>query len=88
MYQLVQLSTIISTQTKINSMLRFIKHHLTGIDGVSFYPIFSLLIFFIFFTVMITYVIRMKRKEVDELSNIPFESNEEKSEKSIVISKK
>jgi hypothetical protein len=30
----------------------------------------------------------MKRKEVDELSNIPFESNEEKSEKSIVISKK
>jgi len=69
-------------------MLRFIKHHLTGIDGVSIYPIFSLLIFFIFFTVMITYVIRMKRKVVDELSNIPFESNDEKSEKSIVISKK
>ena len=68
-------------------MLRFIKHHLTGIDGVSIYPIFSLLIFFIFFAVMITYVIRMKKKEVNELSNIPFESNEEVQEP-IVISNK
>ena len=68
-------------------MLRFIKHHLTGIDGVSIYPIFSLLIFFIFFTVMITYVIRMKKKEVNELSNIPFESNEEGQEP-VVISNK
>jgi cytochrome c oxidase cbb3-type subunit 4 len=68
-------------------MLRFIKHHLTGIDGVSIYPIFSLLIFFIFFAVMITYVIKMKKKEVNELSNIPFESNEEVQEP-IVISNK
>ncbi len=68
-------------------MLRFIKHHLTGIDGVSIYPIFSLLIFFIFFAVMITYVIRMKKKEVNELSNIPFESNEEGQEP-VVISNK
>ena len=68
-------------------MLRFIQHHLTGIDGVSIYPIFSLLIFFIFFAVMITYVIRMKKKEVNELSNIPFESNEEGQEP-VVISNK
>jgi cytochrome c oxidase cbb3-type subunit 4 len=57
-------------------MLRFIKHNLTSIDGVSIYPIISLLIFFLFFAVMITYVTRMKRREVDELSNLPFEEKE------------
>jgi len=58
-------------------MLRFIKHNLTSIDGVSIYPIISLLIFFFFFAFMLTYVIRMKKKEVNELSNIPFETNPE-----------
>ena len=47
-------------------MLRFIKHNLTSIDGVSIYPIISLLIFFLFFAFMLTYVIRMKKKEVNE----------------------
>ena len=58
-------------------MLRFIKHNLTSIDGVSIYPIISLLIFFLFFAFMLTYVIRMNKKEVNELSNIPFETNTE-----------
>jgi hypothetical protein len=49
-------------------MLRFIKHNLTSIDGVSIYPIISLLIFFLFFAFMLTYVIRMKKKEVNELN--------------------
>jgi len=56
-------------------MLRFIKHNLTSIDGVSIYPIISLLIFFLFFAFMLTYVIRMKKKEVNDLSNIPFDTN-------------
>ena len=58
-------------------MLRFIKHNLTSIDGVSIYPIISLLIFFLFFAFMLTYVIRMNKKEVNVLSNIPFETNTE-----------
>lgn len=57
-------------------MLRFIKHNLTSIDGVSIYPIISLLIFFLFFAIMITWVYRMRKTEVDELSNIPFEKEE------------
>jgi len=57
-------------------MLRFIKHNLTSIDGVSIYPILSLLIFFLFFAVLITWVYRMRKTEVDELSNIPFEKEE------------
>ena len=54
-------------------MLRFIKHNLTGIDGVAIYPIISLLIFVLFFTVMLIYVFRLRKKEIDEISAIPLE---------------
>lgn len=54
-------------------MLRFIKHNLTGIDGVEIYPLLSLLIFVLFFAFVITYVIRMKKQEIDNLSGLPLE---------------
>lgn len=54
-------------------MMRFITHNLTSIDGVAIYPIISLLIFVMFFTIMITYVIRMKKDTIEELSAIPLE---------------
>ena len=66
-------------------MLRFIKHNLTGIDGVAIYPILSLLIFTIFFTVMITYVIRMKKREVEEMSSVPLDLDEEKGCQTVSI---
>ena len=66
-------------------MLRFIKHNLTGIDGVAIYPILSLLIFTIFFTVMITYVIRMKKREVEEMSSVPLDLDEEKGCPTVAI---
>jgi cytochrome c oxidase cbb3-type subunit 4 len=53
-------------------MLRFIKHNLTSIDGVEIYPLLSLMIFVLFFAVVLTRVIRMSKKEVTELGNIPF----------------
>ena len=58
-------------------MLRYIKHNLTGIDGVEIYPILSLLIFVLFFTGVIWYVVRMKKKEIDTLSNLPLEDGTE-----------
>ncbi len=57
-------------------MLRFIKHNLTGIDGVEIFPLISLLIFVIFFAFVVTYVIRMKKKEVDLLSALPLEDSD------------
>ena len=56
-------------------MLRFIKHNLTGIDGIAIYPIISLLIFVLFFTLVITYVIRMKKADIESLSAIPLEDD-------------
>ena len=57
-------------------MLRFIKHNLTSIDGVEIYPLLSLMIFVLFFAVVLTRVIRMSKKEVTELGNIPFLDND------------
>ncbi len=62
-------------------MLRFIKHNLTGIDGVEIYPLISLFIFTVFFTVVIFMVIRMKRNEVVELSEIPLEDGTKQDQK-------
>lgn len=56
-------------------MLRFISGNLTTIDGVNIYPIFSLLVFVLFFAVMIFRVVRMKKSDIEELGNIPFEDN-------------
>jgi cytochrome c oxidase cbb3-type subunit 4 len=57
-------------------MLRYIKHNLTDIDGVNIYPIFSLLIFVVFFAVMLIYVMRMKKSYINEVSALPLEDNE------------
>lgn len=58
-------------------MLRYIKHNLTNIDGVDIYPLISLLIFVIFFTVMFIYVARMKKSRIEELSALPLEDDVE-----------
>lgn len=62
-------------------MLRFIKHNLTSIDGVEFWPMLSLLIFVLFFAIVITRVIRMSKAEIAELGDIPLQdvSSEEKN---------
>ena len=56
-------------------MLRFISHNMTGIDGIEIFPILSLLIFTLFFAFVITYVIKMSKAQVDEVSSIPLEED-------------
>lgn len=61
-------------------MLRFISGNLTTIDGVSLFPIISLIIFVAFFAVMITRVVRMKKTDISDLGSIPFEDGSEFNE--------
>ena len=56
-------------------MLRLIKHHLTGINGVEIYPLFSLLIFTVFFALVLIRVIRMKKGHVSEVSHMPLDND-------------
>lgn len=61
-------------------MLRFISGNLTTIDGVSIYPIISLLVFVTVFTVVIIRVMRMKKTEIVELAKMPFDDKIETSD--------
>ena len=56
-------------------MIRFIKHNFDSIDGVAIYPIVALLTFFTVFVVMLFLVFKMKKKHIDEVSNLPLEDD-------------
>jgi cytochrome c oxidase cbb3-type subunit IV len=55
--------------------MKFI-HYLEHITGVSIYPLISLLIFFLFFTVLLVWITRADKKYINALKNIPFPGNE------------
>lgn len=55
-------------------MFKFIKQYAETIDNAQIYPLFSLLVFFIFFIVLLILVKKMDKKQVEKLSNIPFEN--------------
>ena len=58
-------------------MLKFVKHNLESISGVEIFPIISLLIFFIFFLVLYTWVFTYKKEKIAEMRNIPFNGDDQ-----------
>lgn len=54
-------------------MFKFIKKYAETIQGIEWYPIVSLLIFFVFFFGVLWLVKRMSKQEIQEMKNIPFE---------------
>ncbi|MDO9037868.1 MAG: CcoQ/FixQ family Cbb3-type cytochrome c oxidase assembly chaperone [Lutibacter sp.] len=56
-------------------MLRFISHNFDGMDGIEIYPIISLLLFFTVFITMLIIVIKMPKKNIDEISQLPLDNN-------------
>ena len=55
-------------------MLKFIKHNLSGIDGVEIYPIISLLLFFTVFVSMLIFVMKLPKRRIDEVSQLPLDN--------------
>ncbi|TYP74264.1 CcoQ/FixQ family Cbb3-type cytochrome c oxidase assembly chaperone [Aquimarina intermedia] len=55
-------------------MLKFIKGHMESIDGIEIYPMISLLIFFIFFTVLFWWIFTANKAYIKEVSNLPLET--------------
>lgn len=43
------------------------------IEGIAIYPIFSLMIFFLFFLGLTIWVMKVDKKYIDKMSEIPFE---------------
>ncbi len=58
-------------------MLKFIKHNLETIDNVEWYPLVSLLLFFIVFVTMLFIVIKMPKKKMEQDSQMPLDDNKE-----------
>lgn len=60
------------------------KNYLNGIDGIATYPVFSLLVFFLFFVSLSIWLFLADKKHLNELAQIPFnESNENNSDQLI-----
>jgi cytochrome c oxidase cbb3-type subunit 3 len=55
--------------------MKFI-HYLEKITGVSIYPLSSLLIFFLFFTMMTIWVVKADKGYLRAMKNMPFPENE------------
>lgn len=56
-------------------MLRYIKHNMSEIAGIEIYPIISLLIFVLFFSVVIWRTMRISKSETAKFSNIPLDED-------------
>lgn len=56
-------------------MLKYIKGHLTSIDGIEIYPIISLIIFVTFFLGVAIYVFKADKTHFDKLKNLPLDED-------------
>ena len=54
-------------------MLSYLKGHLTSIDGIEIFPIISFLIFFTFFIGLTIYVMKVDKKKIEEIKQIPLD---------------
>lgn len=52
------------------------KNHLAGIDGVSIYPIISLVIFVLFFILLGIMVFKADKKYINHMENLPLEDRD------------
>ena len=53
------------------------KELLQSIEGVSIYPMISLIVFMLFFTVIIVWMFRVDKNYIKKMENLPLENNEE-----------
>ena len=58
-------------------MMKFIKHHMASIEGVSLYPIIYLIICFTFFIALFWWVFSYKKKDLNEISNLPLNDDDQ-----------
>ena len=56
-------------------MFKFIRQYAEKIDHVNIFPIIGLIIFMLFFIVMVIYVRKMSKEDINELSSLPLDMN-------------
>ncbi len=58
-----------------------IRNVLESIGGVGLYAVVSLLIFFGFFTLMLVWVLRMRKSHLDHMRSLPLDGGEVRHER-------
>jgi len=59
-------------------MLKFVKEHMQTIDGIETYPMISLLIFFVFFTLLFWWVFTARKEHIKEMGELPLDDDNQK----------
>jgi len=59
------------------------KHYFEGIQNIEVYPIISLLIFFSFFICLFFWVSGLSKRHINDMKNLPLESDDELNEPKI-----
>jgi Ca2+/Na+ antiporter len=54
-----------------------IKELLQSIDGVSVYPIISLIVFVLFFAIILIWMFKVDKNYIKKMENLPLEKGEE-----------
>ena len=54
-----------------------ISEHLSGVEGVSIFPVISLIVFFLFFAAAIIWALRLDKKYIARMGDLPLEQNSE-----------
>ena len=60
------------------------KNYLKGIQGITCYPELSLLVFFLFFIILTVWVIRVDKKGLEKISEMPLESSDSENNQSAI----
>ncbi len=55
--------------------MKIAKSIIDGISGADWFSIIGLVLFFVFFTLMLIYVVKMKKNKAGELANIPLDDS-------------
>lgn len=64
------------------------SNYLKGIDGVQIYPIFSLLVFFVFFLVVTYKVVKADKSYLRKMENMPLDADDNKITKDLEINQR
>ena len=59
--------------------MKFINY-LQSIAGVGIFPMISLIMFFIFFSVLLVWALRVNKEYITDMKNIPLDNNKETSQ--------
>ncbi len=62
-----------TNHSQITTMLKYIKNYAATIKDIDIYPIFSLMVFVLFFIGVLYFVKKMDKKRVSEMSHLPLD---------------